>query len=100
VSALKLNVDFGDADLIGSMAPTPFGDLRVCGISNPNQAAANGQLVRSVLASSNIALGGGSLGGFISYVELSGLLNLLNNAFEQGTVSPFAQTHLVDGACP
>lgn len=99
VAALKLNVDLNDNALLGSTASTTFGDLRICGVTTTGQTAANGQTVRQLLASANTALGGGATGGF-TYTDLAALLVDLNAAFPGGTVSSFAQDHVVAGACP
>jgi hypothetical protein len=91
VLALKVNVDFGDAGLMGSFT---FGNLTICGVSD----AVNGQSVRQFEATANTLLGGGTAS--LSIADASTLANELNGSFFNGTPSSFAQQHLVNGACP
>ena len=93
VLALELNVHLSDANLLASA--TPFGDLHVCNF-NP---LVNGQTVRSLLASANTVLGGGSVSGWSPSIADT-LAVLLNNAFLGGSPSSFGQTSLVAGPCP
>jgi hypothetical protein len=88
VVALKLNVDYSDAKLLPS-SRFVFGDLIVGGTGNP---AFDGETVRELLASMNVALGGGPL--IASYTDLDALARDLNAAFASGTPSAFAQDHL------
>ncbi len=94
VVALKLNVDFDDADLLSGSPAVVFGDLRVCGIA---AEGLNDRTVREILAMANTALGGGAAG--VTIAELNSLLVELNAAFLGGSVSTFAQNHLVNGPC-
>ena len=94
VLALRVNIDFSDAGHTRGSSNLPFGNLRLCGITNgPNNVT-----VREFLAIANTALGG----GFTPYTiqDLSDLTQNLNNAFSDGAPSTFAQTHLFNGACP
>ena len=93
VAALKLNVDFSAADLTGGTASVNFGDLRICGVTGFNN-----QTVNQILAAANTTLGGNSSG--FSAAALNALISDLNGAFVGGGLSTFAQTSLVNGACP
>ena len=97
VLALQLDIDFGDAGVLAGAAPVHFGDLHICGLTGAT-AGINGSTVRSFAALANIALGGGATGYAIT--DLDGLTDELAAAFNDGTVTTFAQDHLVDGACP
>jgi len=94
VVALKLNIDFNDANLLGGVATTAFGDLRVCGLAT---TGLNGLTVRDVLAVANLLLGGGS--SSISIPQIASVTALLNGAFFSGAPGAFARDHLVDGPC-
>ena len=96
VAALKLNIDFADHDLFGGAAPTPFGNLLLCGF--PTLPGLNGMTVRQFLALANTSLGGGST-PYTADV-LSSIASALDNSFVDGTVSVFAQDHLFSGNCP
>jgi Calx-beta domain-containing protein len=92
VVALKLNVDFSDADLTGGTAPFAFGDVLICGA-----APLADMTVRDFLAVANSALGGGSNGYLIS--DLDALAAQVNASFFNGP-STWAQEHLFSGSCP
>jgi hypothetical protein len=96
VLALRLNIDFSDAGDLAGAVNVKFGDLTLCGFAD--LTALNGTSVRSFLSTVNILLGGGSSTYAIS--QLDPITIDLNNAFSAGTVSSFAQAHLVNGACP
>ncbi len=70
----------------------------MCGVITAGLTGLNGQTVRQVLAIAHTALGGGSTGYNIP--TLSTFVGELNAAFLGGSVSPFAQEHLVNGPCP
>jgi hypothetical protein len=95
VTALRLNVDFSDAGLLGGTAPVSFGDLRICAYSEVPQI--NGQTVGEFLATASTLLGGGAAG--LTVLEAYGLAFDINEAFFVGP-HPFAQEHLVNGPCP
>ena len=97
VVALKLNIDFGDADHISGAANVPFGNLTLCSFTSPYESL-NGTSVRSFLATANVALGGGAT--TIPIADLNWLAIQLNASFESGSVLPFSQQHLFNGACP
>lgn len=63
-----------------------------------DNAGYNGMTVRQVLSVANTALGGGAAAYNID--DIAALTASLFSAFEGGTVSQFAQDHLVDGPCP
>jgi len=96
VAALKLDVDFGDAGILTGNSSVKFGDLTVCGLTA--LSGLNGTTVRGVLAVANTALGGGTSGYSISDLNVLGAQ--LDASFDGGTVSSFAQAHLVNGSCP
>ena len=96
VLALRLNIDFSDAGLTLGGLGIPFGDLRMCGVTDTT--AYNGMTVRQILGALNTALGGGAAP--YPYSVLSGLTGNLNNAFGAGFPTTFAQDHLAIGACP
>jgi hypothetical protein len=96
VLALRLNVDFSDANVLPSTVNVKFGDLTMCGFTT--LTALNGTTVRSFLGTVNTLLGGGS--GTYSIAQLDPITIDLNNAFSAGMVSSFAQAHLVNGTCP
>jgi hypothetical protein len=94
VLALQLNVDFADADALSGSASLHFGDLALHDLTGAT-ASLNGQSIRSLAAIANTALGGGSTGFAIS--DLDALADLVNAAFNDGTVTTFALEHLDAG---
>jgi hypothetical protein len=94
VLALRLNVDFADAGLLGAESGPRFGDLTVCRAP----VGPSGISVRAFLALAQNALGGGP-----SPYALDGLNTLaqdLNASFVDGVASAFAEAHLFPGPCP
>lgn len=91
VLALQLNIDFGDAGVLAGAQPVLFGDLVLYGLTG-GTAGFNGQSVRDFAAVANTALGGGSTGYAID--DLDSLADLVNAAFNDRTVTIFAQEHL------
>jgi hypothetical protein len=96
VLTLELNVDFSDAGFLGGTAGLKLGDLTLCGFSTP--AGLNGTTVRQLLATVNTLLGGGSAS--YSIYDIGLVVDGVNTAFAAGAASTYAQTHLVNGACP
>jgi hypothetical protein len=96
IAALRLNVDFSDANIISGTSGLKFGDLRLCGLTTTT--GLNGSTIRQLQAIVNTALGGGTTPFAIT--DLSSLLTDVNASFEGGFVSTFAQAHVVNGACP
>jgi hypothetical protein len=92
VLALQLNVDFSAAGVTSGNLGIPFGDLVLSGFTSPFPDF-NGLTVRQFLGIANTLLGGGS--AIYSIDDLSTVFNQLNGSFNGGTVSPFAQEHLV-----
>lgn len=92
IVALKLNVDFSDADLTGGTAAVALGDVLICGATPLANTS-----VRHFLAVANTALGGGSTGYTIA--DLDAIAIQLNASFSNGP-SAFAQQHLFPGSCP
>ncbi len=86
VLALKLNVDFSDAEI----TPIGFGDLILCNTGT----SLDGQTVREILGAANEALGGGSLPDGYTISQLNDLVTKLNEAFDGGTPSAWALGHL------
>lgn len=97
VLALQLDIDFGDAGVLTGASPAHFGDLHLCGLTGAT-AGLNNSTVRAFAAIANTALGGGATG--YSVTDLDGLTDELAAAFNDGTVTTFAQDHLVAGTCP
>ena len=95
VAALKLNIDFSDAGLLPGTAKLRFGDLTLCNFTTfPTM---NGLTVRQFSAQLNTLLGGGP--GAFNITDIDPVAVTLNAAFLDGAVLPFAQQHLVNGAC-
>ena len=94
--ALKINVDFSDAGLELGASGVPFGDVTLCNFTV--QPLLNGLTVRQFLGLVNTLLGGGT--GNYSIAELYPITSERNLSFSAGTVSAFADDHLVIGACP
>jgi len=95
VAGLKLNIDFSDAGLLMASSSLKFGDLTLCAMTAP---VLDGLTVRQFLAINNNLLGGGS--DVIDIADAEALLASLNNAFDDGNASSFAQQHLISGNCP
>jgi hypothetical protein len=96
IAALKINIDFSDANLLGGSAGHRFGDLLICNISTPS--GVNGLSVRQFLTAANSVLGATSTAYTASDVDATA--NQLNASFFGGNPSTFAQAHLVTGTCP
>jgi len=94
VMALKLNVDFSDAGYTAHTSSSALGDLNICGYGSlPNQT------VRHLLADANTVLGGGTVSG-LTVGTADTIADQINTSFIGGAPSTFAQTYLVNGACP
>lgn len=92
VAGLGLNIDFSAAGLLPGSSGLRFGDLVLTGLTGAN-AGLNGLTVTQFLSIDNAALGG-AVTSFTTTdldIELAGL----NNAFDDGQPSSFAQEHLV-----
>lgn len=96
VTALALNVDFSDAGVLGGTVTVHFGDVLLCGLTAT--PSLNGTTVRQFLATANTALGGGTT--TVSIDDLASIANSLDEAFQSGTPTVFAQDHLFTGSCP
>lgn len=96
VTALRLNIDFSDAGVLAGASGLQFGNLRLCGLTAT--PALNGLTVRELSAVANTLLGGGSAAYPIATV--APVLVQLNGAFGAGSVTAWAQDHVVNGACP
>jgi hypothetical protein len=90
-AALRLNVDFSDANLLAHLPGVPFGNLRLTGFSG-SLAGLNEMPVRDFLGVINNALGGGLTPYTIS--DLDGVALQLNAAFFNGIPLDWAETHL------
>ena len=95
VTALALNVDFGDAGLLTNDSGTLFGDLTLC---NTGVTGLDGKTIRQLLSIAEDLLGGASSPFRIS--DIDSIVAQVTGGFEDGTVSSFAQQHIVNGACP
>jgi len=89
VLALQINVDFSAAGVTQGPGG-PFGDLTLTATG----MSLDGQTVSQVLAAMNTALGGGALPSGYSFTDLNDLTADLNAAFDGGTPSAWALTHL------
>lgn len=92
VLALELNVDF--SGLTGGTHGVAFGDLRLCNMAD---SSLNGTTISSFLGLVNTLLAGGFNGYAIS--DLGPLTASINGAFDGGSVTSFAQQHLINGTC-
>ncbi|HUN73219.1 MAG TPA: hypothetical protein VMU40_01770 [Steroidobacteraceae bacterium] len=102
VVTLALNVTFGDAGVIEGNLHIPFGDLILTGLSG-DVAVFNGINVRSLLGDAETILGGGPLPDpSLSYQDFFFLINDVDQSFNTGPVSSFADTNLElpPGAAP
>ena len=91
-AALTLTVDFNDAGLFKGTSAVPFGDLLLTGLTG-DQAFLNGSSVRKVLSDANIFLGGSYQPAF-SYLDFYTTVDDINNSFNGGPVSSWADQHL------
>ena len=89
--ALKLNIDFADANVTTTI---PFGDLTLCS----SGTGLDGLSVRQILGVIDTTIGGGTSGFSVS--TLAPLAVSLNGSFYAGAASSFAQDHLISGMCP
>jgi hypothetical protein len=96
VLALRLNIDFSDAGFTKGTAGVAFGDLTLCNFTTLPDL--DGQTVRQFIGLVNNLLGGGT--GTDSIASLDPVTANLNDSFNGGAASTFAQDHLVNGACP
>jgi hypothetical protein len=97
VATMRLNIAFGDDNLLGATTSIHLGDLSVCNLTG-TQAPLNGLTVRAVQAQANTILGGGT--GSVSLIDMFTVINNIDMAFNGGPVSTFAQQSLFNGACP
>ena len=93
--ALRIDIDFSDANIIAGTAGLHFGDLTLCGFTA--LPSLNGLTVRQFMGTVNTALGGGS--PLYSITDLDSVALNLSGAFNGGFPTVFAQDHLVNGAC-
>ncbi len=98
VAALKLNIDFSADNVLTGTAHVPFGSLTLCGFTT--LPALNTIAVSDFAAQVNTLLGGGSLTSGYTIADLDQITASLNASFGGGSVSTFAQDHLVNGSCP
>jgi hypothetical protein len=91
--ALTLNVAFADAGVTPGYGTLKFGDVHVC----TTGTSADGKTVRELLAYTNALL---SFGPLSEINSIAPVLSELNASFDNGTVSSWAQEHLVNGPCP
>ena len=94
---MHFNVTYSDAHLLGANSTLRLGDLRVCGVSDMPQF--NNLTVRQVLAFANQVLGFVITLNDNDYEPIALFVERLTESFESGTVSVFAQRHLVNGIC-
>jgi choice-of-anchor A domain-containing protein len=90
VLALKLNVKFADANIIGTSS-IKFGNLVVRGTG----FSIDGLTVRAVLAKAEQAIAGSGLPSGMSFSDLNNLVTSLNEAFDNGAPTSWAQSHLL-----
>jgi hypothetical protein len=97
VATMRLNIAFGDDNLLGATTSIHLGDLSVCNLT-ATQTPLNGQNVRAIQAEANTILGGGA--GPVSLQDMFTVINNIDMSFNGGPVSTFAQQSLFNGACP
>jgi hypothetical protein len=95
VAALKLNIDFSDAGLLGGTG-VHFGDLVLTNFGNTQRGmpGLNGLTVREFSAVVNTLLGGGSYGHY-TIADLDPITQDLNGSFSGGVPSAFVTEHLL-----
>jgi hypothetical protein len=86
VLALQLNVDFSDAGVTAG----GFGDL----VYSDSASSLDGKTVSEILAAANMALGGGGLPSGYTFSSLNALATNLNESFDNGVPTSWAETHL------
>jgi hypothetical protein len=92
VLALELNCDFS----LAGITQGPGGPVGLVKLTNTGNSLLDGKTIYQVLFAANIALGGGPLSfGIASISEFNTLVTNLNEAFDNGGLSGWAQTHLV-----
>ena len=105
VLALKLNVDFSDADDLVSNAGLEFGDLTLCNLPTADSTyptysaslhALNGTTVRQFLGIVSVALSGEP--SPYTPAQLDPLLQSLNASFDQGFITVMSP-YLFNGPC-
>jgi hypothetical protein len=96
VLALRLNIDFSDAGLTLGNAGIPFGDLRLCNLTD--LTLYEGLTVRDFYTVAATALGGGNAD--YPYAALDLLTYELDASFVAGRPSPFAYDHLCGPESP
>jgi hypothetical protein len=92
VAALKLNLDFSDAGLIPNSSGLLFGDLDLTGLSG-SESSLNGLTVEQFFAISQAALAGQATS--IGFPDIENLASEINDAFDDGQPTSFAQDLLV-----
>jgi len=98
VVALKLNIDFSNAGLLGGTTTFPFGNLVLTnmGVNPPGTSgdlsSLNGMTVSQFLAIANTCLGAGPCP--LGLDNIDALTEDLNASYENGIASTFAQTNL------
>jgi len=94
VLALRFDVDFSDAGFLLGTSNIPFGNLVLENFTTSPLVNLNGLTVRDFLATANTVLGGGFQTTFTP-ADLDPITADLTGSFSGGTVSTFAQDHLV-----
>jgi hypothetical protein len=89
VTALRINVDFNDAEIIAGVMGSISG-LMLQGTGG----SLDGETVAAILAAAEQALGGGALPAGYDLSSLNNLVDELNNAFDNCDPSDWAQLHL------
>jgi hypothetical protein len=91
VAALALSVDFNNAGYLNGNSNTPLGGLVLTNLTG-DLSEFNGLTVNQLLAIANICLGDGSCpDGIPNVLEIT---VQVNESFDQGVVSSFADDHL------
>lgn len=86
VLSLELNIRFSDAGIL----PPGLGDLKIVGTGT----GLDGLTVRTALAGANQALAGVPTPSGYTYSDLNSVTTNLNEAFDNGSLSNWAQAHL------
>ncbi len=94
-SARELELGEDHAGIIELPEDAPVGARYVCGTGT----ALDGATIAGILAVANTALGGGALPASMTFATLNDLITDLNEAFDNGTPTGWANTHLKTQAC-
>ena len=92
VAALKLNIDFSNAGLLPDSSGLLLGNLVLTGFSG-SESSLNGLTINQFFPLSQAALGGQATS--IGFPAIENLASEINDAFDGGQPTSFAQDHLI-----